>query len=234
MKGRCAICQASLIVLSVLAVVDAATAGEESGGSNSYARLLCSVIESANSGDPEIRRNAGEEGLAYLDGEASNILRFMFLVKEDHADIRRALRAQLRRSGRDVATMEVIRSLLEGANLTSDQRARFQEALAVLQENRERGDDHARVKMLRQPDSYGGPLAHITIEDLSDESRRGQAYESLVAEPSRSSSELLGLFLQMEVSTNLAGYISQQMRSREALRIPASREARFTEPTVAP
>jgi hypothetical protein len=147
-----------------------------------YARMITTVLQTANSGDPEIRRNHVEEGLAYLDGEAANVLRVLLLVKENRSDIPRSLAGQICRANRAEEASRALRTLLARSR-NAQQRAVLRKVVNELQRVESRAIAPASVNMIRQSDSFAGALSGFSVKDLSDQQRRSPLYRGLCAKP---------------------------------------------------
>ncbi len=186
-------------------------AGQEHDG---YTRLLCAVLESSNSEDPEIRSNAVVEGLAYLDGETADVLRLLLLFKEDVPVIREALLRQLSGSTRKSDAVEYLRNLAQ--NLPSPERkTEIQvQAEALRQASSAPGVDGAKVH--KEPRQYSGPLSGVQINLLNDSVARSRIYEKLGKQQGRSSWEILQLFRAVETDPYLKKDISQRLGKKEA------------------
>lgn len=182
-----------------------------------FARLLCAVLQSSNSGDPEIRSNAVVEGLAYLDGEAADVLRVLLLTKEENPAIREALIKQLSRSERRTNAVDCLRHLTQNAQ-PQTQKSRLQEVIHELEIADTAGIFYDKAKTQKQPIKYTGPLSMMALKTLHDGETRTRTYRVLAAQHSRTSTEILQLFRAIETDSKRAKDLDRQIAENEDAR----------------
>ena len=179
-----------------------------------YQLGLFSVLQCALISDPEIRYNAIDQDLKFLQGPEADTLRVLLWLKEGDPKLQNELLRQVL-STKPMKKDVLARELNEmTAVYDREERAKRKTSIDRYVEQEVLSDQllEGRRYVTGQP---GGPLSHVPLELLFGEvDKRKMAYEALSAECSGSATKTRLLLWLAEPSAELRQLLLEQARSK--------------------